>query len=70
MGMSWGCPAISLDWIAKALSRLSGGSFMFAYGLASQANPQMDDMQIQAIMINPAYQWVNESEEAPSEGAL
>jgi hypothetical protein len=70
MGMSWGCPAISLEWIGKALTRLSGGSFMFAYGHASHTDPQMDDMQIQALMINPAYRWVNESEEAPSDGAL
>jgi hypothetical protein len=68
MGMSWGCPAISLDWIAKALQRLSGGSFMYAYGVNSGGNPQLDEMQIQAIMTNPSYRWVNESEEAPVEG--
>ncbi|MGZ3723551.1 MAG: murein L,D-transpeptidase catalytic domain-containing protein [Bdellovibrionales bacterium] len=67
MGMSWGCPAISLEWIARALSRLSGGSFMYAYGSSQMAEP-LDELQIQAIMTNPAYQWVNESEDAPVEG--
>lgn len=69
MGMSWGCPAISLDWIGRALQRLSGGSFMYAYGNPAHVNQQLDDMQIQAIMLNPAYKWVNESEEAPPDGA-
>jgi hypothetical protein len=68
MGMSWGCTAISLDWIAKALARLTGGSFMYVYGLPTQTNPAIDNLQIQAIMTNPAYHWVNESEEAPVEG--
>jgi hypothetical protein len=69
MGMSWGCAAISLDWISKALSRLSGGSFMYAYGPPSSADADfIDEMQIQGIMTNPSYRWVNEGEEAPIEG--
>jgi hypothetical protein len=66
MGMSWGCPAISLEWIGRALQRLSGGSFMYAFG-QTHTTP-LDEMQIQAIMTNPAYEWVNESEDAPVEG--
>lgn len=68
MGMSWGCPAVALDWIRKALQRLSGGSFMYAYGVNSGGTPQLDEMQIQAIMTNPSYKWVNESEDAPVDG--
>jgi len=71
MGMSWGCAAIPLDWIAKALSRLSGGSFMYAYGPPSSVDTDVtDELKIQEIMTNPSYMWVNEGEEAPVEGVL
>ena len=66
MGMSWGCFAISLDWIGRALKRLTGGSFLYAYGNAQAS--VLDDLQIQQIMTNPGYQWINESEDAPVDG--
>ena len=66
MGMSWGCPAISLDWIARALQRLPGGSFMYAYG--PPQNTAVDDIVIRQIMLDPAYHWVNEFESAPAQG--
>jgi hypothetical protein len=69
MGMSWGCTAISLDWIGRALSRLSGGSFMYVFGPAT-ATSALDEWQIQSIMTNPAYKWVNEGEDAPVDGVL
>lgn len=68
MGMSWGCPAVSLAWIGRVLARLSGGAFLYAYG-HSQASP-LDELQAQQLMIDPAYHWVNEGEGAPADGVF
>jgi hypothetical protein len=59
MGRSWGCPAVSLDWIARVLQRLPGGSFMYAFG--PHQSTMLDERLIQQIMTNPAYHWVDES---------
>lgn len=66
-GRSWGCPAVPYAWITKLIDRLRDGSFMFAYGNPAVAS-NLDQSIIDQIMLNPAYRWVNEAEEAPVDG--
>lgn len=65
MGMSWGCPAISLAVIAEALQRLTGGAFLFAFG-PPQART-FDGLELQRMMLDPSYNWSDESL-APASG--
>jgi hypothetical protein len=66
-GRSWGCPAVPYAWINTLINRLRDGSFMFAYG-NSASGAATDQLEIEQIMLNPAYRWVNEAEEAPLDG--
>lgn len=66
-GRSWGCPAVPFAWIGKLIDRLRDGSFMFAYSNVA-ATSNFDRAAIDQIMLNPAYRWVNEAEEAPIDG--
>ena len=67
-GRSWGCPAVPFAWIGKLIDRLRDGSFMYAYSDAPATSAWDDWRQIQRIMLDPGYQWVNESEAAPIDG--
>jgi len=60
MGMSWGCFALSTTDIVTALSRLSGGSFLYAYSTVKSQS--MDKL------LSPDYHFVNEGEGAPLNG--
>lgn len=69
-GLSWGCPAVPLDWIRRVLDRLSDGTFLYAYG-HSQAKSVFDELfnvDADGVMINPAYQWMDEGASAPVGG--
>lgn len=66
-GRSWGCPAIPYDWIAKVIERLRDGSFMYAYSTYA-ASSSWDNLEIERIMLDPGYKWINESEAAPIDG--
>ena len=66
-GRSWGCPAVPYAWITKLIDRLRDGSFMYAYSNVASSS-SFDQSEIDQIMLNPAYQWVNEAEEAPLDG--
>ena len=66
-GRSWGCPAVPFAWITKLIDRLRDGSFLFAYSNVA-SNAAADRIEIDKIMLNPAYQWIDEGEEAPVDG--
>lgn len=66
-GRSWGCPAIPYEWIGKVIERLRDGSFMYAYSTYA-ATSSWDDLEIERIMLDPGYKWINESEAAPVDG--
>lgn len=66
-GRSWGCTAIPQIWMKKALERLAGGSFMYAYGV-NKRDASGDDYWVQKWNLTPKAQWTNESEDAPFDG--
>jgi hypothetical protein len=66
-GMSWGCPAVPFAWIGKLIERLSDGSFMYAYGV-NKASAAVDAAEIERIMMDPTFHWLDESEDAPEDG--
>jgi hypothetical protein len=66
-GLSWGCPAVPFAWIGKLIDRLRDGSFMYAYGV-NKASEVADAAEIERIMMDPTFQWLDESEDAPDEG--
>ncbi len=66
-GMSWGCFAVPQAVIGSMISKLRDGAFLYAYGKRSNS-VGADNRQIERILIDPAYQWVNEEEAAPIEG--
>jgi hypothetical protein len=67
LGMSWGCPAVSFDWIGKTIKRLVDGSFLYAYGNAQQP-PNINLAVAERQLIDPSNSWLNETESAPLEG--
>jgi len=66
-GRSWGCPAVPYSWITRLIERLRDGSFMFAYSNVAGTS-SFDELEINRIMLDPSYRWVNESEAAPLDG--
>lgn len=44
MGRSWGCPAIPMAWLDRAMQRLTGGSFLYIYGHA-KARPHVAEAE-------------------------
>lgn len=66
-GLSWGCPAVPFAWIGKLIERLRDGSFMYAFGV-SKSSVAVDAAQIERIMLDPTFQWLDESEDAPEDG--
>lgn len=67
VGMSWGCPAVSLEWIADTLKRLSGGGFLYAYG-PPQPKSFDEELEIQRMISDPLHTWTDESASAPAAG--
>ena len=66
-GMSWGCPAVSFSWITKLIERLRDGSFLYAVG-NNKLNAMMDMQEAERALLDPTFQWLDESEDAPYEG--
>jgi L,D-transpeptidase catalytic domain len=66
-GLSWGCPAVPFAWIGKLIERLRNGSFMYVYGV-NKASSAMDAAEIERIMMDPTFHWLDESEDAPEDG--
>ncbi len=66
-GMSWGCPAVPFSWISKLIDRLRDGSFLYAYG-SNKVSAAIDAIEVEQILIDPYFQWLDESEDAPLDG--
>lgn len=66
-GRSWGCPAVPFNWIARVISRLRDGSFMYAFSTI-KADFRAEYKRIERLMVDPSFRFVNESEDAPFDG--
>jgi hypothetical protein len=66
-GLSWGCPAVPFAWMSQLIDRLRDGSFMYAVG-DNQLNAAWDMQEAERVLMDPMFQWLDESEDAPFEG--
>jgi hypothetical protein len=61
-GRSWGCPAVAEDTMDTVLKRLTGGAFMYIYGI-NKADMTAEAAELAMWEKIPKDQWPDESEE-------